>query len=198
VQLDLRPLTPHIGAEVCSASTARATSTTTSSRAIRAAWLEHLVLFFPGQSLDDDRQIAFASRFGEVTEVSSVEANDAASARRCSRSTASRTARTSAHRRDVHVVAADGIDAAGRGATWRSAATPCGPTRGAAYDALAEPLQRFWRQPLTAIHFDEYYAAVRGRRGWERVGTARSSNGSGRCSTRSCGCIPRPVAATCS
>ena len=30
-----------------------------------ATWLEHLVLFFPGQSLDADTHVAFGRRFGE-------------------------------------------------------------------------------------------------------------------------------------
>ena len=33
--------------------------------AMYAAWLEHLVLFFPGQSLDADAHVAFGRRFGE-------------------------------------------------------------------------------------------------------------------------------------
>jgi taurine dioxygenase len=40
---------------------------------LRQAWLEHLVLFFPDQSIDHDQQIAFASRFGDLTEGHPVE-----------------------------------------------------------------------------------------------------------------------------
>jgi taurine dioxygenase len=32
---------------------------------VRELWLEHLVLFFPGQDLDPDAHVAFARRFGE-------------------------------------------------------------------------------------------------------------------------------------
>src|SRR6476659_6482156 len=34
-------------------------------QAMYATWLEHLVLFFPGQSLDADTHVAFGRRFGE-------------------------------------------------------------------------------------------------------------------------------------
>lgn len=37
-------------------------------RAVRAAWLEHHVLIFPGQKLSDDQLEAFASQFGEFGE----------------------------------------------------------------------------------------------------------------------------------
>ena len=35
-------------------------------QAIHQAWLEHLLLVFPAQSISDDEQIAFARRFGEL------------------------------------------------------------------------------------------------------------------------------------
>ena len=67
VELDVRPLGPTIGAEIrgvdCSADLDDETIS-----AIRAIWLERLVVFFPDQDLDDDSQIAFASRFGRLTE----------------------------------------------------------------------------------------------------------------------------------
>ena len=34
--------------------------------AIKAAWLDHALLIFPGQELDDERQIAFAESFGAL------------------------------------------------------------------------------------------------------------------------------------
>jgi alpha-ketoglutarate-dependent taurine dioxygenase len=36
--------------------------------AIRQVWLSHKVVFFPGADLDPESHVAFASRFGEVTE----------------------------------------------------------------------------------------------------------------------------------
>jgi alpha-ketoglutarate-dependent sulfate ester dioxygenase len=53
VALDVRPLGPPIGAEIrgvdCSADLDDETIS-----AIRAVWLERLVVFFPNQELDDD------------------------------------------------------------------------------------------------------------------------------------------------
>ena len=40
---------------------------------LRSAWLEHLVLFFPDQQLTAPEQIAFASRFGDVTTAHPIE-----------------------------------------------------------------------------------------------------------------------------
>ncbi len=72
VELDVRPLGPTIGAEIqgvdCSADLDDETIS-----AIRAIWLERLVVFFPDQHLDDDSQIAFARRFGNLTESHPVE-----------------------------------------------------------------------------------------------------------------------------
>ena len=42
--------------------------------AIKAAWLEHALLIFPGQSLDDEAQMAFARCFGDlVPELAAVQ-----------------------------------------------------------------------------------------------------------------------------
>jgi taurine dioxygenase len=68
----MRPVTPTIGAEVSGVDLARPLTTDTVA-AIRAAWLEHLVLFFPDQQLTPEQQIAFATQFGEVTSAHPVE-----------------------------------------------------------------------------------------------------------------------------
>jgi len=72
VDLDVRPLSPTIGAEIhgidCSADLDDDVIA-----AIREIWLERLVVFFPDQELDDGTQIAFARRFGELTESHPVE-----------------------------------------------------------------------------------------------------------------------------
>jgi taurine dioxygenase len=61
--LDVRPLTGACGAEVrgvdLTALDAAAWDT------LYATWLEHLVLFFPDQSLDPDAHVALGRRFGE-------------------------------------------------------------------------------------------------------------------------------------
>jgi taurine dioxygenase len=70
-KLDVRPLTPTIGAEIRGVDCADVDDDTIA--AIRAAWLEWLVVFFPDQSLDDEQQIAFAERFGAVIEGHPIE-----------------------------------------------------------------------------------------------------------------------------
>ena len=70
--LDVRPITPHIGAEVHGVDLAEPLDAATIA-AIRAAWLEHLVVFFPGQHLDADQQLAFAQQFGAATDAHPVE-----------------------------------------------------------------------------------------------------------------------------
>jgi taurine dioxygenase len=61
--LDVRPLTGACGAEVHGIDLA--TLDADGWDAMYAAWLEHLVLFFPGQSLDPDAHVALGRRFGE-------------------------------------------------------------------------------------------------------------------------------------
>ena len=70
--VEVRPLSGSLGAEVRGVDVARDLSDDV-IRAIRAAWLEHLVLFFPDQDLTPERQQAFAARFGEVTPAHPVE-----------------------------------------------------------------------------------------------------------------------------
>ena len=61
VDLDVRPLSPTIGAEIHGIDCAAELDDDVIA-AIRAVWLERLVVFFPDQRLDDDSQIAFAGR----------------------------------------------------------------------------------------------------------------------------------------
>jgi alpha-ketoglutarate-dependent sulfate ester dioxygenase len=70
--LEVRPLSGSIGAEVHGVDVSRDLDDDVIA-AIRAAWLEHLVLFFPDQDLTPERQQVFASRFGEVTPAHPVE-----------------------------------------------------------------------------------------------------------------------------
>ncbi|MBL7497458.1 TauD/TfdA family dioxygenase [Frankia sp. CNm7] len=64
--LDLEPVTPTLGARVRGIDLA-ADLPDEAIGAIGAALVAHKVLFFPGQRLDPDSQIAFARRFGELT-----------------------------------------------------------------------------------------------------------------------------------
>jgi len=55
-ELDVRPLSPTIGAEIHGVDCAAALDDNTVA-AIRRVWLERLVVFFPDQHLDDETQI---------------------------------------------------------------------------------------------------------------------------------------------
>ena len=70
--LDIRRLTPDIGAEIRGVDLSQTLDDNTIA-AIRAAWLEYLVVFFPDQQLTPDAQTAFARRLGPITEGHPVE-----------------------------------------------------------------------------------------------------------------------------
>ena len=65
LELDLDPLGPYFGANVSGISLARATDAELA--AVRAALVEHKVLFFAGQDLDPDTQVELGRRLGELT-----------------------------------------------------------------------------------------------------------------------------------
>jgi taurine dioxygenase len=65
--LDIRPLSGALGAEILGIDLAHDVSDETIA-AIRAAWLEHLVIFFRDQTLEPAQLIALARRFGEPVE----------------------------------------------------------------------------------------------------------------------------------
>src|SRR3954453_20150099 len=62
--LDIRPLSGALGAEILGVDLADNLSDATVA-AIRAAWLEHCVVFFRGQSLTPEQFLHTAGRFGE-------------------------------------------------------------------------------------------------------------------------------------
>jgi taurine dioxygenase len=64
--VQVTPLTSAIGAEVAGVDLADDLDDATVA-AIRAALLDHLVLFFRDQHLDDERHLSFAERFGPVS-----------------------------------------------------------------------------------------------------------------------------------
>src|ERR1700761_7754244 len=64
--LRLRPLTPLLGAEVWGVDLSRPLDQPTVRR-IRQALLDHKVLVFREQAIDDAQQIAFTRTFGRVT-----------------------------------------------------------------------------------------------------------------------------------
>ena len=63
--IDVVPLTADIGAEVAGVDLAAPLSDDVAAE-IRAALLDHLVLFFRGQNLTDEQHIAMARSFGDV------------------------------------------------------------------------------------------------------------------------------------
>src|ERR1041384_7928446 len=65
--LDIRPLSGALGAEILGVDLAQELSDATVA-AIRAAWLEHCVVFFREQPLSPEQFLRVASRFGEPIE----------------------------------------------------------------------------------------------------------------------------------
>lgn len=65
--MDVRPIAGALGAEIHGVDLARPLAPDAVA-AIRAAWLEHLVIFFRGQKLTPQQQLAFARAFGEPME----------------------------------------------------------------------------------------------------------------------------------
>jgi len=155
--LDVRPLTPTIGAEIRGVDCAGALDDATID-AIRAVWLEHLVVFFPGQELTNDTQLEFARRFGEPTVGHPVEKTVADNP--SIQPIDSVKDRTNFWHTDVTFMARPPMASLLRAVVIPDAGgdTMWADTR-AAYDALAAPLQRFCND-LVAIHYDPYYAAL--------------------------------------
>lgn len=73
-QLDVRPVGAALGAEVHGVDLNRLSDA--QSEAMRQAFSDHLVLFFPGQDLTPDGHRRFASMFGELEVVPSLEKLD--------------------------------------------------------------------------------------------------------------------------
>ena len=65
MNLDITPFDGPLGARVTGIDLARPVDGKTAER-LRQAWGEHLLLVFPGQSMNDDQLIAFTRLFGEL------------------------------------------------------------------------------------------------------------------------------------
>jgi taurine dioxygenase len=169
--LVIHPLSPRIGAEIDGVDVAQPLDDVTVA-AIRDALNTHHVIFFRDQDLTPEGQVAFASRFGEVTEAHPV------------------LPAIEEHRQ---VLAIDG--AVDRASWWHTDVTfldtpPLGsllymrtaPEIGgdtmwaslqAAYDGLADPVREMCDK-LIAVHHDPWFAAeVAERGGFEWNGTKR-------------------------
>jgi alpha-ketoglutarate-dependent taurine dioxygenase len=154
--LDLRPLTPVIGAEVFGLDLSQPLDDER-IRQVRTALTSHLVLFFPDQDLTPEQQAAFTRQFGELTPAHPV-----------------------IPALDGHPEVLPIDSRANKSAFWHTDVTyvstpPLGtvlymlemPEVGgdtmwvnlqAAYDALAEPVRGLCDQ-LVAIHHDPWFAA---------------------------------------
>jgi alpha-ketoglutarate-dependent taurine dioxygenase len=66
VELDVRPLSGNIGAEIHGLDLRQPLNAETVA-AVRATWLKHRVVFFPQQHLQPAEHLAFARQLGEVT-----------------------------------------------------------------------------------------------------------------------------------
>lgn len=155
--LDVRPLTPALGAEIHGVDCAGPLDDEIIA-AIRKVWLERLVVFFPNQHLDADQQVAFAARFGEVTEGHPVEPLIAE--RPELQPIDSVKDRTNFWHTDITFMAEPAMASMlysvvvpefGGDTMWAN-------TR-AAYDALGAPLRRFC-DAMTAFHYSPYYAQI--------------------------------------
>ena len=63
-RIDVKPVAGALGAEIRGVDLGTLDDATFEE--IKAAWLEHLVVFFREQTLSPEQQIAFAKRFGEI------------------------------------------------------------------------------------------------------------------------------------
>src|SRR5258708_34096123 len=68
-RFDVVPLTQHIGAEIRGLDLREKPDEET-TRAIYQAWLDHLVIVFPGQKLSQEDLIRVTGYFGELSELS--------------------------------------------------------------------------------------------------------------------------------
>jgi taurine dioxygenase len=157
VDLHVSPLSPTVGAEIHGIDCAADLDDDVVS-AIRAVWLERLVVFFPDQRLDDESQIAFARRFGELTESHPVEPQ--VLERPEIHSIESGKDRTDFWHTDITFMNRPAMASMLRSVEVPEAGgdTMWADTR-AAYEALAEPLQRLC-DGLSAYHYEPYYAQM--------------------------------------
>ena len=65
MEFTIRPLTANIGAEITGLDLRYPIGRTTMVR-LRKVWLDHTILLFSSQKIDDDQQIAFSRRIGKL------------------------------------------------------------------------------------------------------------------------------------
>ena len=65
MEFTVTPLTPEIGAEIRGLDLRQPLDDETMG-GVRQVWLDHVIVLFPEQEIDDDQQIAFSRRIGEL------------------------------------------------------------------------------------------------------------------------------------
>jgi taurine dioxygenase len=66
--IEVVPLSPALGAEIRGVDVSRPLSNAEFEKVL-GAWHRHLVILLRGQELDEDQQVAFAQRFGELSPI---------------------------------------------------------------------------------------------------------------------------------
>ncbi len=169
--LDIRPLSPIIGAEIHGLDLSRPLSERVVAE-VRATLNTHHVIFFRDQNLTPAQQADFARQFGTVTEghpvIPAIEKNPEVLAIDGSEDRANwwhtdvTFLESPAFGSILYMVAAPEV---GGDTTWASLQD--------AYDRLAEPI-RAMCDTLIAVHFDPWFAAdVDARGGYEWQGVFR-------------------------
>jgi taurine dioxygenase len=77
MEFTVRKLRPNIGAEISGLDLRQPLDSATMAE-VRKIWLDNVVVVFPGQPIDDDRQIAFSRQVGdlELINMSALQAGD--------------------------------------------------------------------------------------------------------------------------
>ncbi len=65
MDFSVTPLTPELGAEIRGLDLRKPLDDTTMAR-VRRIWLDHVIVLFPEQDIDDDQQIAFSRQIGAL------------------------------------------------------------------------------------------------------------------------------------
>ena len=65
IDIEVRPLSPNCGAEIRGVDLSQELSKPVVDR-IKQAWLDHLVIVFRNQKIDQEQQLRFAAHFGEL------------------------------------------------------------------------------------------------------------------------------------
>ena len=164
--LDVRPLSPLIGAEIHGLDLSAPLGAPTVA-AVRAALNQHHVIFFRDQELTPDAQVAFAAQFGEVTEahpvIPAIDENPKVLAIDAARGDKASWWHTDVTFTDTppmgSVLYITTLPPVGGDTMWASLQD--------AYDRLAEPLRDMCDR-LLALHHDPWFAADVDERGGYR------------------------------